>query len=90
MDRESARAAVSRLCQHFPERQIFIRSEGRVQFYSLSPKSQLLLFLLLLVFVSWVSFVSANVIFKDWIIAAADHRYEQLQEGYEDRLAEFL
>ena len=67
------------LVRWFPERQIYVRSEGKVVFYTLSAAPQLLLFSLALVFLAWASFATVNVIFKDRIIAAADHRYQNMQ-----------
>ncbi|MBU6443098.1 MAG: M23 family metallopeptidase [Alphaproteobacteria bacterium] len=72
----------------FPERQIYIRSDGRVQFFTFSPTLQATLAGLSLIFLGWVAFASVNVIFKDRIIAAKDHRYQQMQSTYEDRLAD--
>ncbi len=59
-----------------------------MQFCVLSPLPQLLLSMLVLVFLAWASFATVNVIFKDRIIAAADYRYQNMQQRYEDRLEE--
>lgn len=72
----------------FPERQIYIRSDGRVQFFTFSPSLQATLAGLTLIFLGWVAFATVNVIFKDRIIAAKDHRYQQMQAAYEDRVAD--
>lgn len=72
----------------FPERQIYVRSQGVVQFYCFTAASQFASFLLLSIFLGWASFATVNVIFKDRIIAAADHRYQQTQGAYENKLAE--
>ncbi len=72
----------------FPERQIYIRSDGRVQFFTFGPTLQATLAGLSLIFLGWVAFASVNVIFKDRIIAAKDHRYQQMQSTYENRLAD--
>lgn len=72
----------------FPERQLYLRSDGRVQFFTLSPTLQATCAGLVLIFLGWVAFASVNVIFKDRIIAAKDHRYEQMQSTYENRLAD--
>lgn len=71
----------------FPERQIYIRSDGRVQFFTFGPTLQATLAGLTLIFLAWVAFASVNVIFKDRIIAAKDHHYQQMQSAYENRLA---
>jgi len=72
----------------FPERQIYIRSDGRVQFFTFGPSLQATLAGLTLIFLGWVAFATVNVIFKDRIIAAKDHRYQQMQAAYESRVAD--
>jgi murein DD-endopeptidase MepM/ murein hydrolase activator NlpD len=72
----------------FPERQIYIRSDGRVQFFTFGPSLQATLAGLTLIFLGWVAFATVNVIFKDRIIAAKDHRYQQMQQAYEGRVAD--
>ena len=73
---------------NFPERQIYIRSDGRVQFFTFGPTLQATLAGLTLIFLMWVAFASVNVIFKDRIITAKDHRYQQMQSAYENRMAD--
>jgi hypothetical protein len=72
----------------FPERQIYIRSEGRVQFFTFGSSLQATCAGLTLILLGWVAFASVNVIFKDRIIAAKDHRYQQMQGTYENRVAD--
>jgi murein DD-endopeptidase MepM/ murein hydrolase activator NlpD len=72
----------------FPERQIYIRSDGRVQFFTFSSSLQATLAGLFLIFLGWVAFASVNVIFKDHIIAAKDRRYQTMQAQYENRVAD--
>ena len=72
----------------FPERQIYVRSDGRVQFFTFGPSLQATLAGLTLIFLGWVAFATVNVIFKDRIIAAKDHRYQQMQAAYENRVAD--
>src|SRR6201996_912621 len=72
----------------FPERQIYIRSNGRVQFFTFGPSLQATLAGLTLIFLGWVAFATVNVVFKDRIIAAKDHRYQQMQAAYENRVAD--
>src|SRR5690349_17490282 len=73
---------------NFPERQIYIRSDGRVQFFTFGPTLQATLAGLTLIFLMWVAFASVNVIFKDRIIAAKDHHYQQMQAAYENKVAD--
>src|SRR5438309_179777 len=56
----------------FPERQIYIRSEERVQFLTFSSQMQAILVGISLLFLGWVAFTSVNVIFKDRILAAKE------------------
>jgi murein DD-endopeptidase MepM/ murein hydrolase activator NlpD len=72
----------------FPERQIYIRSDGRVQFFTFGPSLQATLAGLTLIFLGWVAFATVNVIFKDRIIAAKDHRYQKMQADYENKVAD--
>jgi len=76
------------LHETFPERQIYIRSDGRVQFFTFGPTLQATLAGLSLIFLGWVAFSTVNVIFKDRIISAKDHRYQQMQSAYENRVAD--
>jgi murein DD-endopeptidase MepM/ murein hydrolase activator NlpD len=72
----------------FPERQIYIRSDGRVQFFTFGPVLQASMAALSLIFLGWVAFASVNVMFKDRIIVAKDHHYQQMQASYENRVAD--
>ena len=72
----------------FPERQIYIRSDGRVQFFTFGPSLHATLAGLALIFLGWVAFSTVNVVFKDRIIAAKDNRFQQMQSAYENRLAD--
>ncbi|MBS0471485.1 MAG: M23 family metallopeptidase [Proteobacteria bacterium] len=76
------------LHETFPERQIYIRSDGRVQFFTFGPTLQATLAGLSLIFLGWVAFATVNVIFKDRIISAKDRRYQQMQAAYENRVAD--
>lgn len=76
------------LHQTFPERQVYIRSEGRVQFFTFGPTFQATLAGLALIFLGWVAFATVNVIFKDRIIAAKEHHSQQMQSAYENRVAD--
>lgn len=71
----------------FPERQIYVRSAGKVQYFAFGPSLQALLAFFCLIFLAWASFATVAVIFKDRSIAAWDHRYDETMAAYEDRLA---
>jgi len=77
-----------RLTVIFPERQIYIRSEGRVQFFAFTSQRQALLAGAGALFLGWVAFTSVNVIFKDSIFAAKERHFEQMQAFYETRIAD--
>src|SRR5690348_1386829 len=76
------------LHETFPERQIYIRSDSRVQFFTFSPTLQATVAGLGVIFLTWVAFATVNVIFKDRIIAAKEHRFQEMQSAYENRLAD--
>lgn len=76
-----------RLKHLFPERQIYIRSKGRVQFYTVSSRAQATISGLGAIFLAWVAFSTVNVIFKDRIIAAKDYRFQRMQTAFENKLA---
>jgi murein DD-endopeptidase MepM/ murein hydrolase activator NlpD len=80
--------AWGRLTVIFPERQIYIRSDGRVQFFAFSSQMQALLAAGGLLFLGWVAFTSVNVIFKDRIFAAKERHFEQMHAFYESRIAD--
>jgi murein DD-endopeptidase MepM/ murein hydrolase activator NlpD len=80
--------AWSFICSTFPERQLYIRSDGRVQFFTFSPLTQAVMVGVSLLFLGWVAFTSVNVIFKDRILTAKEHRFEQMQASYESRIAD--
>jgi murein DD-endopeptidase MepM/ murein hydrolase activator NlpD len=80
--------AWAKLHATFPERQIYIRSEGRIQFFTFSSSFQATCAGLCLIFLGWVTFSSVNVVFKDRIIAARDHHFHQMQGAYESRVAD--
>lgn len=76
------------LGMRFPERQIYIRSEGKVHFCKFSPLAQSILAGASFLCLGWVAFTTVNVVFKDRIITAKEHHFEQMQTSYEGRIAE--
>jgi murein DD-endopeptidase MepM/ murein hydrolase activator NlpD len=80
--------AWSRVNLLFPERQIYIRSEGRVQFLTFSSQIQVIMAGISLLFLGWVAFTSVNVIFKDRILAAKERHFQRMQTSYESRIAD--
>src|SRR5882672_7782561 len=80
--------AWSRINFLFPERQIYIRSDGRVQFLTFSSQMQAIMAGISLLFLGWLAFTSVNVIFKDRILIAKERHFQQLQVAYESRIAD--
>ena len=72
----------------FPERQIYIRSEGRVQFFTLGRKLQAAGAGASLILLGWTAFSTVTVVFKDRIVQAQDHRLQRMQEVFAARLAD--
>jgi murein DD-endopeptidase MepM/ murein hydrolase activator NlpD len=72
----------------FPERQIYIRSDGRVQFFAFDPMMQAICAGAGALILGWVAFTSVNVIFKDRIIAAKERHFVEMQTAYEARIAD--
>ncbi len=74
--------------RYFPERQLYHRCHGSVQFMTLSAPVQVGLLVVSLGFLCWVAFASVNVVFKDQIITAKEQHFVRMQTAYEGRLAE--
>lgn len=73
---------------YFPERQLYHRCHGSVQFMTLSAPAQVGLLVITLGFLSWVAYASVNAMFKDQIIAAKERRFTQMQLMYDSQLHE--
>lgn len=73
------------LHETFPERQVFVLSDGRLQFFTFGATLQATLAALGLVFLSWVAFATVNVVFLDRVIAARDQRLIAGRDEYEAR-----
>lgn len=72
----------------FAERQIYHRRDGTVTFMVLTPFIQVSFATLAFALLCWVAYATVNVVFKNQIIAAKDHRYAVMQAAYEGRIAE--
>lgn len=66
----------------FPERQLFLRSRGRVRFIRLSRRSQIVLLALLVSGVGWLTFASVKSIRADRIVAGLEQRVTSLAANY--------
>ncbi len=76
-----------RIAHAFRERQVYLRSDGQVNFITIRPWVQICAVLFMLIASSWVVFATVNVAFKDQIIAAKKLKYHRMQSAYEDQLA---
>ena len=81
--------AIRRLFDRFfPERQIYHRRHGHVDFFHVSPLFQIFTVLLTAGVLTWVAYASVNVVFKNEIIRSKDRRIVRLEQTYENRLAD--
>ena len=66
----------------FPERQIYLRSQGEVRFATFSAKAQLGLASLALMVGAWIAFSTFQYVFQNDIIASKNERIRVGQEAY--------
>jgi len=79
--------ARERLARYFPERQIYHRSDGHVQFVVLSPRFQIAGLVIGLSCLGWIAYASVMTAFKDEIVAAKEEKLRQVQARYESEIA---
>jgi murein DD-endopeptidase MepM/ murein hydrolase activator NlpD len=72
----------------FPERQLIYRSRGRVRHASLSRPVQIAMSLGTISFLLWVAFASAQLIFRDRVIALKNLRISEMEAGYKSLAAD--
>lgn len=82
------RGPIGWLRRLFRERQVYLRSEGTVQFITLSPTVQVVSSVILLAGMFWLAFATVNILFKDQLLALEERRMYQARLDYEDRIAE--
>jgi murein DD-endopeptidase MepM/ murein hydrolase activator NlpD len=71
----------------FPERQILIRTDGRVRCFVFGPLHQIIMSGFGLVLLAWVAYTSINVIAQDRTITTEHRRLREVQMLYEARNA---
>jgi murein DD-endopeptidase MepM/ murein hydrolase activator NlpD len=71
----------------FRERQLYLRSEGEVQFITLRPWVQAVGLASLLTGLFWLAFSSINVAFKDQLLSLRERGMYDARLEYEDRIA---
>ena len=77
------RGLLTRVYGHlFPERQIYLRSEGEVRFATFTAKAQLGLALMALMVGVWIAFATFQYVFQNDIIASKNERIRVGQEAY--------
>ncbi|MGI9463691.1 MAG: M23 family metallopeptidase, partial [Aestuariivirgaceae bacterium] len=78
---------LARVRYAFRERQIYLRSEGEVQFVTLKPWVQATTLICLMAGLFWLAFATVNVTFKDQLLALKERRLYQARLDYEDRIS---
>jgi hypothetical protein len=82
------RGIFSRIVYAFRERQIYLRSEGEVQFITLRPWVQLAAIVVFCAGLFWVAYATVNVAFKDQVLALKERNQYRARLEYEDRIGE--
>ena len=72
----------------FPERQVFLRTAGRVSFVRISPLFQVFVVALIAVTVGWMAFTSVDYFLHGRILAAKDNQIANARLAYHSLLAE--
>jgi murein DD-endopeptidase MepM/ murein hydrolase activator NlpD len=75
-----------RITHAFRERQIYVRSDGNVQFIILRSWVQVFAAIIVTAGLFWLAYASVNIAFKDQLIALKERRTQQSRIAYEDRL----
>ena len=78
----------SRIKKWFPERQVHLRTEGRVTFFCITTFAQILFAILFLGTSGWVSFTSYSYVEHDKIIAGKNNLIANARLAYESLLDE--
>jgi murein DD-endopeptidase MepM/ murein hydrolase activator NlpD len=68
-------------------RQIYVRSNGDVQFITVSPISQISLVIIGLIGLCWMAYASINIIFKDQLLELKQQKLFEARLDYENRLS---
>ena len=69
-------------------RQIYVRSNGDVQFITVSPISQISLLIIGLIALFWMAYASINIVFKDQLLELKQQKLFEARLDYENRLSE--
>ncbi len=69
-------------------RQIYVRSNGDVQFITVSPISQVCLLIIGLIGLSWMAYASINIVFKEQLLDLKQQKLFEARLDYENCLSE--
>ncbi len=86
--RRAQRGFFSRIAYALRERQIYLRSEGEVQFITLRPWVQAAVLLAFSIGMFWVAYATVNVAFKDQVLALKERNQYRARLEYEDRIGQ--
>ncbi len=76
------------ILQHFPERQIYLRSGGEVKYYVLTTRLQVLVSTLLTVMAVWCAYTMVNLFFGHNPLRPASQEVKRVQAHYQRLLAD--
>ena len=76
------------LCRLFPDRQLMLRSEGRVYFVTFSKRFQLSAIAVALAFVGWSAFTSISYVFYDQFLESKDNQIANTRLAYRSLLSQ--
>ncbi len=82
------RGFFGRIAHFFRERQIYVRSQGEVQFVTVKPWAMIFGIVILLSGIFWVAYAAINVAFKDELLIARERNFYQSRLDNDERLAE--
>ena len=77
----------TRLRRVFRTRQIYVRSEGEVQFVTLGPLSQIAGAGMLLLGVAWIAYATINITFTDQLLVVKERGIYKARLSYEHRIS---
>lgn len=86
--RNRNRGLSTRLTGVFRARQVYVRSDGEVQFVSLRPWHQIVALIFGLAGLFWVAYATINIAFQDQLLVVKERRLYEARLDYEDRIAE--
>lgn len=73
----------------YPERQLFLRSEGRVRFLTISSPVQIFLSLSALAMLGWASVASVHFFTRDLVLEAKQEEISAISENYQTLAVDF-